>query len=439
MKKQIGFLLVMLVMLLTVSAAMADNVRTSGLYTYEVKGNGTIIITDFDWAENDGDVYIPNMIDGYTVTGIGNGAFTASSKKDTYFPNCSITLPESIKSIGNFAFKYANISAINIPANVQMIGYGAFIGNPHCQFKLAPNHPYFAVIDGGLYNKSKKELISYPLRERKPKMTSERIELTIPEGILSIGDYAFYEEDDDFTYRYFCIAFPSTLKTIGSHAFEGAYLYGNFPEMVASIGDYAFSKTHWEPYEGIRIQLNNIASIGVGAFKRMSSGYPKLYITIPESAPIKKIEAHTFEECELKSLSIHTPLEYIGDSAFSYIKVENGLSITDSTNISYIGKNVFLNHRTKLVFSFPALVDTIPSGYEVNMEIPSTVKNIESAAFNLVTDLKLPSTLENIDTNAFKTGSTFIVESGSYAELWCSENGFGYSIEGQDNLDWLNN
>ena len=34
--------------------------RTSGLYTYEFKGNGTLRIIDFDWVGNKGeDIYIP--------------------------------------------------------------------------------------------------------------------------------------------------------------------------------------------------------------------------------------------------------------------------------------------------------------------------------------------------------------------------------------------
>ena len=67
--KKILALVLACVLLLTALPALADNVRTSGLYTYEIKGNGTITITDFDWKANgDADIYIPNLIDGYTVT-----------------------------------------------------------------------------------------------------------------------------------------------------------------------------------------------------------------------------------------------------------------------------------------------------------------------------------------------------------------------------------
>ena len=90
--------------------------------------------------------------------------------------------------------------------------------------------------------------------------------------------------------------------------------------------------------------------------------------------------------------------------------------------------------------SFSSKLTTIPAGFELTVPLPDTVTAISSYAFNsVVTDYQLSSSLTNIAVDAFPKGSTFVVDEGSYAELWCSENGFGYSIEGQDNLDWLNN
>lgn len=183
MKKMLAVVLACVLLLTAIPAMAADNVRTSGLYTYEIKGNGTITITDFDWDNNNGDIYIPNMIDGYTVTAIGDEAFAKDTyEKKTYY---SVTLPEGIKTIGEKAFFQANISAINLPSTLQQIGSAAFASCPECQFKLTVNHPYFAVIDDGLYNKANKELIAYSVDR-----TEHRIK--IPEGIQMIGSYAFY-------------------------------------------------------------------------------------------------------------------------------------------------------------------------------------------------------------------------------------------------------
>lgn len=90
--------------------------------------------------------------------------------------------------------------------------------------------------------------------------------------------------------------------------------------------------------------------------------------------------------------------------------------------------------------SFSRRFTEIPAGFELYVTLPDTIKSITSNAYrHKVTDYRLPASLERIAVDAFPKGSTFIVDAGSYAELWCSENGFGYSIEGQeDDLSWLN-
>ena len=67
-------LAVMMAFLLTIatSPAMADTTRTSGYYTYKIKGNGTIVITDYDFVHDEkSDIYIEeyqiNVLEGYDV------------------------------------------------------------------------------------------------------------------------------------------------------------------------------------------------------------------------------------------------------------------------------------------------------------------------------------------------------------------------------------
>lgn len=116
-------------LLLAASSALADTTRASGLYTYQIKGNGTITITGFDWDKNGtDDIYVPNMIDGYTVTAIGDEAFKCDKLQRTSwytsstankFKTVSVTLPESIKSIGEKAFWNSTLLEINILDAVQ--------------------------------------------------------------------------------------------------------------------------------------------------------------------------------------------------------------------------------------------------------------------------------------------------------------------------------
>lgn len=81
MKRFLSFLLIFALLVMAVPpATFAEEERQSGLYTYRVRGNGTLTITKFDWYQNKGDIYIPNMIDGYTVTEIGARHFRAAMK-----------------------------------------------------------------------------------------------------------------------------------------------------------------------------------------------------------------------------------------------------------------------------------------------------------------------------------------------------------------------
>lgn len=93
MKRFAGLILVF-VMLLAALPALADTTRTSGDFRYTLKSNGTATIVGYTgW----GDIIIPQMLDGYTVTAIGDSAFDRETKN---YITYSATLPDTIKSIG---------------------------------------------------------------------------------------------------------------------------------------------------------------------------------------------------------------------------------------------------------------------------------------------------------------------------------------------------
>ena len=447
MKKIISLLLIV-AMLLTALPAMAENVRTSGPYTYAIKGNGTITITDFDWnANGDADVYVPNWLDGYMVTEIGDGAFAYSrnnanegtmaitdsilSNLDFYVnPNSvTVTIPDTVKIIGDKAFWMSNISAVNIPDSVERIGSGAFFGSFGCLFKISQKQPKFAVIDNGLYNKTKKELIAYSHFLEKDNGT-----VSIPNGIVSIGDYVFacFGNDADGLPSYLNLSLPSTVTKAGSYSFAGICFSGlfswsekqlSFP--FREIEDYAF---YASTFEKLTVVFQSLENVGVHAFDSVhldssSMEFLKGISFVPEGV---------FHNTRRKDGSFYRPLT--SSNAYS-------LSI-DTTQISYIGENnESLGVKFETIEDFSASLTVIPTGLNPQCsELPSTIITIQTGAFtDVVTDFKIPASVEEIAIDAFVQNSTFIVEADSYAELWCDENGFGYSIEGQDNFDWLNN
>jgi len=194
MKKKLFSVMLGLLALIVVftSSAFADGSKKSGLFTYEIKGNGTAIITGFDWKSNGNeDVYIPRMLDGYTVTEIGELAFsnTSATYKNLVGNDVVIVVPDTITIIGNKAFFCTPITSINLPSSVQLIGGGAFAGCPNLhQFSVDSANQVYATIDDVLYNKTTKELVAYPLG----KELAPGGKIVVPDGILSIADYAFY-------------------------------------------------------------------------------------------------------------------------------------------------------------------------------------------------------------------------------------------------------
>lgn len=232
MKKSISFLLIltMILSMLCIVPAVADgDEKQSGDFSYRIKRNGTAVITGYNFpaSAKNLSIAVPITIDGYPVTEIGEEAFSVSYDNREQYQNVSIYLPDGITSIGNFAFRGLDITELNIPDSVEEIGYGIIISywrfdNKSISLNISVNHPRFALIDGLLYNKQQKKLIA--------STTNELDSIAIPEGIVSIGDYALSNT------KMKDVAFPDTLKEIGNHAFEGAAFnastVANFPSFI---------------------------------------------------------------------------------------------------------------------------------------------------------------------------------------------------------------
>lgn len=84
MKRFAGLILVF-VMLLVALPALADETRTSGDFRYTLKSNGTATIVGYTGMGDN--IIIPQMLDGYTVTAIGDNAINrlVSAKKNIFF------------------------------------------------------------------------------------------------------------------------------------------------------------------------------------------------------------------------------------------------------------------------------------------------------------------------------------------------------------------
>ena len=176
--------------------------------------DGTVLVA-YPQGKNDTSYSIPE-----SVTCIASDAFGGSRLT-------SVTIPESVTSIRLGAFFGCDgLTSITIPKSVVSIGDLALADCANLSNIYADEeNTVYTSVDGILFNKEKTTLAIYPSGR---KTTSYKI----PEGVTSIGDYAF--DGCGLT----SVTIPGSVTSIGSSAFSGC----------ASLKDvyYAGTQTQWD-------------------------------------------------------------------------------------------------------------------------------------------------------------------------------------------------
>lgn len=156
--------------------ANAEEIQ-NGLFTYKIRGYNAII-TDYDDSIC-GTVTIPETLDGYTVTEIGDYAFDDSGNL------FGVIIPEGVTTIGDGAFECCYLKYISIPSSTAIIGEEAFFANIYLTaIDVDEANNFYSSIDGVLFNKSGTELIAYPIGK-------SNTDYTIPHGVETIASEAF--------------------------------------------------------------------------------------------------------------------------------------------------------------------------------------------------------------------------------------------------------
>ena len=145
--------------------------------------------------------YVDEIIVEEGITGIGDHAFDCCAGVE------KIKLPNSIKSIGCFAFD-SELTSFYISENVQSIDYRAFWKMQLQEIAVDPNNKYFCSIDGVLFNKSATKLIYYP-KNKSGK------EYSIPKSVKVIGESAFSDSN-----KLLKIDIHNKVVSIGERAFD---------------------------------------------------------------------------------------------------------------------------------------------------------------------------------------------------------------------------
>ena len=394
-KTSIVLLLALLLVTPTAKAVIIDGIN----YQLISEAKGAEVISSS--AAYSGDVVIPSSVTyggvEYRVTSIGERAFYKC------YNITSITIPSTMISMGEKAFyDCVSLTAVKISdlAAWCAIGFTGFYSNPL----------FYA---------------------RRLYLNDEEIkELAIPDGVASIGSFAFF-----CCTGFTSVTIPSSVTSIGESA---------FCDCTGLTSVYISDLTAWC---AIKFSGNNSNPLAC-AHRLYLNNQEITALTIPDG--VNTIGNHTFCDCtNLTSVTIPGSVTSIGESTFSYC---TGLTTIDiPSSVTSIGGAAF-NGCTSLSFvkisdlaawceiQFSTVMSN-PINYAhklyLNDEeikeliIPDGVTGIRNYAFGGLTSLtsvSIPNTVTSLGDRAFYgcIGLTSVnipnsvTSLGDYAFLGCS-------------------
>ena len=249
----------------------------------------------------------------------------------------------------------------------------------------------------------------------------ETNDIVIPDGIVSIGDYAFYNlESINFTKP-----IPETVVSIGNSAFGNCEfscdILDLLPSSLESIGDSAFKSAHGlNSSSGVFSLPQSVTQIGKSCFYSSDGNCTSIDLTstLLKEIPYEAFEFFDGEGTELK-LSLPDTVEEIGTCAFS--KVRCILILGDNSSLSIIGNEAFTDIRNE------------------KLVLPESVRTIGSGAFGgtAVQEIVLPEGVEAIGDDMCERTVLLDVQPDSYAAKWAEQNGYKTTINASEDTSWL--
>ena len=337
-------------LLMCTAVATAHDFEVGGIYYNILSENEKTVEVTYQGgtyldSENEyrGDIIIPKEVSGYRVVAIGTQAFAACNKIT------SVTIPSTIKSIGDFAFGgYKIMDAVYITDLVAWleIEFSTSSSNPLC-------------------------------RAEKLYLNGELItDLVIPIGVQEIKTFAFFGAE--------CIksvTIPNSVTNVGENAFYGC---------TGLSAVYINKLSAWCKIDFI----NDFSNPLFYAENLYINGELLTEIIIPDN--VEEIKNYAFFNCaSLESITIPSTIISISDRAL------NGCSRLTSINV--VEGNSVYDSREGCNAIIETATNTLVTGCKKTI-IPNGVTSIGNYAFynsNNLTKIEIPSSITKIGDNAF--------------------------------------
>lgn len=376
-------------------------------------------------------------IGGFSNTGIKEIAFaegaTPEAISDYAFLNCdslsTITLPNSIKSLGTGAFYDCDtLKTVKLPTGITKIAKQAFY---HCGFLQSITIPQSVTEIGAeaFAACSKLTAISLPSALTTIRIASFHstglTSITLPEGMTTIEPGTFGKS------KLKSIKLPKSLKQITSN--NESYNLGSLPNEYYDFRKYinmyredsgAFQNC--KELESIDLNSAALTALGANTFRECDK-LRNINLTVTK---LEEIPTYAFYSCDsLQAVTFPASLKTIGDQAFGYCKkirsidlsatsltkIESWFSNVDSlrtvklpSTVTEIGESAFSGSPIEEI-NFPASLTTIGnyafSGNQLKtVDLSATKLTTISNWFannNKLRTVKLPETVTTLAANAF--------------------------------------
>ena len=327
-------------------ATYAYDFKSGNIY-YEISGSNTVAVTNSGSSIGySGNIIIPASVtyngSSYSVTSIGNSAFL----------NCSgltsVTIPNSVTSIGERAFEQCSVTSVAIPNSVTSIEWHAFAGCSGLTSVTIPNSvtfiAYYAfcdctsltsiVVESGNTVYDSRNNCNAIIKTASNELIAGCKNTIIPNGVTSIGNGAFGGCSGLTS-----VTIPNSVTNIGNFPFSNCI---SLTSIVVESGNTVYDSR------------NNCNAIIKTASNELIAGCKNTII--PNS--VTSIGRYAFDGCSgLTSVTIPNSVTSIGYAAFNGC---SGLtSVTIPNSVTSIGRYAF--YRCSGLSSVTILNETPPS------------------------------------------------------------------------------